>query len=134
MLLSSIIVQTKSVEVDFPGLEGFKVTISAISRELSRKIREESMVSKIDPRLKMPVEELDEEAFLVKFSKVAVLGWRGLKYKHLSQLVLVDEKLIDDLEAEVDFSHENVMELIKSSQVFDSWINQEVFSLERFRD
>lgn len=133
MLISSIIVQTKKVEVDFPGLEGFSVTISAISRELSRKIRDESMISKIDPRLKIPVEELDEDLFLEKFAKVAVVGWRGLKYRHLSQLVLVDESLIEDLDAEVDFSDENVRELIKSSQVFDSWINQEVFSLERFQ-
>jgi len=133
MNLKSIIVDTKVVEVDFEGIEGFKVKIAAISRELSRKIRNESEVTKIDPKLKMPVKELDQDKFVEKFAEAAIKGWHGLQYKHLKELVLVDESQIEDLEAEVEYSLENVVELIKHSQMFDSWVNEQVFSLERFR-
>ena len=68
MLLKDIIVNTKTVEVDFPGLDGFKVSIAAISREVSRKLKEESETTKIDPALRMSVTELDEDKFLEKFA------------------------------------------------------------------
>jgi len=74
MNLKSIIVDTKVVEVDFEGIEGFKVKIAAISRELSRKIRNESEVTKIDPKLKMPVKELDQDKFVEKFAEAAIKG------------------------------------------------------------
>jgi hypothetical protein len=134
MLLKDIIVNTKTVEVDFPGLDGFKVSIAAISREVSRKLKEESETTKIDPALRMSVTELDEDKFLEKFASAAIKGWSGLKMKYLSELLLVDASKIEDLESEVDFSLENVVELLKHSQIFDTWINEQVFNIERFRD
>ena len=105
MLLKDIIVNTKTVEVEFPGLDGFKISIAAISREVSRKL-----------------------------ASAAIKGWSGLKMKYLSELLLVDASKIEDLESEVDFSLENVVELLKHSQIFDTWINEQVFNIERFRD
>jgi|TARA_B110000908_G_scaffold169268_1_gene226039 hypothetical protein len=133
LLLKDIIVNTKTVEVEFPGLPGFKVKIAAISREVSRKLKEDSETTKIDPALRMSVTELDEMKFLEKFATAAVKGWSGLKMKHLSELLLVDNGKIKDLEAEVEFSVENVVELLKHSQIFDTWINEQVFNIERFR-
>lgn len=134
MFLKDIIVNTKTVEVDFPGLEGFTVTLSAISRELSRQLREKSEVSKIDSKLRVPVTELDEEKFVQLFTEAAIKDWKGLKFKYMSDLLLVDESKIEDLDACVPFSKENAIELIKHSQIFDTWINEQVFSIDRFRD
>lgn len=134
MLLKDIIVNTKSVEVEFPGLKGFVLTISAVSREVSRKLKTDSEVTKIDPKLRVPVTEMDEDKFVESFAKVAIKGWKGFKYEYLKELLLVDESQIEDPEAMVDFNQENVIELIKHSQIFDSWINDAVFDIERFRD
>lgn len=133
MLLKDIIVSTKTVDVEFPGLEGFSVKIAAVSREVSRKLKEDSEISKIDPRLKIAVTELDEDKFMTLFANAAVKGWKGLKFKHMSELLLVDQSKIEDLEAEVPYNQENVVELLKHSQIFDSWINEQVFSIDRFR-
>ena len=133
MNLSSITVNTKNVNVEFPGLKGFSVTISAISREVSRKLKTDSEVTKIDPKLRMPVTELDEEKFIEKFAAASIKGWTGLKYSYLKELLLVDESQIEDLEATLDYSLENAIELLKHSQIFDSWINDMVFDIERFR-
>lgn len=134
MLLKNIIVNTKTVEVAYPGLEGFTVTIAAVSREVSRKLKKDSEVSKIDAKLRMPVTELDEELFLAKFAAAAIKGWKGLKYCYLKELLLVDEGAIEDPEDTVEFNQENSIELLKHSQIFDTWINDMVFDIERFRD
>jgi hypothetical protein len=134
MNLKDIIVETKVVTVPFEGIDGFEVKIAALSRELSRKIRAESETTKIDPKLRMPVTELDQDKFVEKFSEAAIKGWSGLKYKHLSELLLIDTSMIEDLEADVPFNVENVVQLVSHSQIFDSWINEQVFSLHRFRD
>ena len=134
MLLKDIIVNTKTVSVEFPGLKGFEVKIAAVSREVSRKLKTDSEVTKIDPKLRMPVTELDEEKFVESFAKVAIKGWKGFKYAYLKDLLLVDESQIEDPEALVDFNVENVIQLLKHSQIFDSWVNDMVFDIERFRD
>ena len=134
MLLKDIIVNTKTVTVEFPGLKGFEVQIAAVSREVSRKLKTDSEVTKIDPKLRMPVTELDEEKFVESFAKVAIKGWKGFKYSYLKDLLLVDEDQIDNPDDEVEFNLENVVQLLKHSQIFDSWINDMVFDIERFRE
>jgi len=133
MNLKDIIVNTKTVEIDYPGLPGFKVKVAAVSREVSRKLKEDSEVTKIDHKLKMPVTDIDEDTFVEKFAAAAIKGWSGLKYKYLQELVLVNESEIEDSEAEVEFSQDNVVAILKHSQIFDTWINEQVFNIERFR-
>lgn len=131
--LSSLILTTKATTIPFPGLEGFSVSISAVSRDLSKKLREESETTKMDPRLKMPIKELNEDLFVENFVKAAVKGWTGLKYKYLQDLLLVDLSSVEDLEAEVEFNLENAVQLVKNSQIFDAWLNEAVFNLANFR-
>lgn len=135
MSLKNLVVVTKTAKMEFPGIKGFEVEVAAMSRELSRKLKEQSEVTKIDPKHRIPVKELDEDTFIDKFAAAAVKGWKGLKYKHLPDLLLVDLKGMDEeaLEQEVPYSHEDAIELIKGSQVFDNWLNEQVFSLQLFR-
>lgn len=134
MFLKDLIVNTKTVGIEFPGLKGFEVQVAAVSREVSKKLRTDSEVTKIDAKLKMPITEVDEDKFIEKFADAAIKGWKGLKYSYLSQLLLVDSSKIDDGDKEVDFNKENVVELLKHSQIFEAWINEQVFSIDRFRD
>lgn len=133
--LKNLVVVTKTAKIEFPGLKGFEVEVAAMSRELSRKLKEQSEVTKIDPKHRIPVKELDEGMFVDKFAAAAVKGWKGLKYKYLSELLLVDLSGMseEDLEQEVPYSHEDAVILIKDSQVFDTWLNEQVFSLQLFR-
>lgn len=134
MFLRDIIVNTKTVKIDFPGLKGFEVEVAAVSREVSKKLRTESEITKIDSKLKMPITEIDEDKFLEKFAGAAIKGWKGLKFGYLGELLLIDETKIDDVEAEVEYNTENVIELLKHSQIFEAWINEQVFSIDRFRN
>ena len=78
-------------------------------------------------------EELDEQKFLTEFTSAVVKGWKGLKLKYLEEILLVDLKG-QDLEKEMDFTHENAKVLVENSQEFDNWLNEVVFDLDNFRD
>lgn len=133
MSLKNLTVVTKTAVIEFPGLPGFEVEVAAISRELSRKLKDQSEITRIDAKHRIPVKELDEELFIQKFTEAAVKGWKGLKYKYLPELMLVDLSSVKDLEAELDFTLEDAVALVKGSQVFDAWLNEQVFSLDAFR-
>lgn len=133
MSIKSLLVDTKEVELEFPGLEGFKVRVGAISREMMRRLHKDSTKTVIDSRLKMPVEKLDEEKFAAAFCNAAVKGWSGLTYTHLSELLLIDTSDIPDMEEEISFDPESAMTLIRESQAFDSWLNEVVFDIAKFR-
>ena len=133
MNLKDLRVNLKTIKAPFPGLDGFVVDVNYITRETSTKLQEDSMVTAIDPKLKMPVEELDKGKFLEKFCEAAIKGWSGLKYKYLEQLLLVDLSSVPNIEDEMEYTKEDAVELIKGSQAFDRWINEVIFDLERFR-
>lgn len=132
--LKDIVLATKTAEVEFEGLPGFVVTVAAISRQVSQKLRTESEVTKINAALRMPEKELDETKFIEKFAAAAIKGWKGLTYEHLSQLVLINLSAVEDVTAEVEYSQENAVTLLTNSPTFDQWVNKHVFSLESFRN
>lgn len=133
MSLKNIVVSTKEVTLEFPGLEGFEVTVGAISRDLLRQIKKKATKTVLDPGLKMPVERLDEELFAELFTDAAIKGWSGLTYEHLSQLMLIDESAISDMSEEIPHSQEDAALLLKESATFDSWVNGVVYDIARFR-
>lgn len=133
MRLSDIKIDTKVVEMEFPGIPEFKVKIGYVSRETSRRLRKDSTITKLDSKLKMAVTELDADTFTTKFVGEAIKGWTGLKLKYLPKLLLVDISNEDE-ESELEYNLDNAIELIKESEVFDKWINEVIFDLERFRN
>lgn len=128
--LSTLLVPTKSIEVDYPGLEGFKVNIAFLSREELVKIRKKS--SKTVYKNRQPSEELNEDLFLKLYVEATIKGWSGLKYKYLTQLVLVDLSSVKDLETCMEFSLDNALLLMKNSVEFDSFISETVSDLQVF--
>lgn len=133
MSLKSIIVDTKEVTAEFPGIPGFKVKVGAISRELLRKIRKDSTETVINTKHRVPIEKLDEDKFAALFVRAAVKGWEGLTYTGLSNLTLIDESQIEDMSEEIPYTEEDAALLLKESQVFDTWINEVVYDIARFR-
>lgn len=133
MNIKDLAVVTKTAHVDFPGIPGFKLEIAAISREVSKKLKESSEITKIDPKLKMSVKEIDEDTFILKFAEAAIKGWSGLKVKHIEELMLVELNGAD-LDDDVPYNTENACDLLRNSPTFDSWVNEMVFDITRFRD
>ena len=122
---------SKTVAIDFPGYTGFEVDICYLAREELIKLRKKCIKTKWDKKTHQPLEELDDDKFLVEYTKAVLKGWKGLKYRYLEELLLVDigELSPDD---ELPFTQENAELLMKNATAFDTWVTETVGDLENF--
>ena len=127
--LKNLLVPSKSLEVEYPGMPDFKLSLAFLSRETLQTVRKKA--SKTSFKNRQPVEELNDELFLELYVKATVKGWTGLKLKYLEQLAPVDLSG-QDLEAELAYSEENALFLMKNSSNFDSYISEQVTDLGNF--
>ena len=132
MELKSLLVDSKTAWVDFPGMDGFEVELANLSRKELVNLRKRCTTNKFDRKTRMFNEELDETKFVTEFSGATVKGWKGLKLKYLEDLILVDLKG-QDKESEMPYSRENAEVLVENSSEFDNWLNEVVFDLDNFR-
>ncbi|TFH09055.1 MAG: hypothetical protein E4H07_06850 [Nitrosomonadales bacterium] len=128
--LTALMIPSKEVEVDYPGIDGFKVKLAFQSREELIKLRKKSTNKKWKGR--EMIEEVDDQLFLSLYVKSVVRGWTGLKLKNLNRLLLVDLSDKKDLEEEVPFNEENALALMKASAEFDSFVSETVSDLANF--
>ena len=127
--LKTLLVPSKSVEVEFPGMPGFKIDLAFLSRETLINIRKKA--TKVTFKNRQPVEELNDELFLQLYVENAVKGWTGLKIKYLEKLAPVDVSKLDP-EDELNYTSENALYLMKNSSDFDSFISEQVNDLGNF--
>ena len=125
-------VDTKSAWVDFPGLDGFSVEVTNLSRKELTGLRKRCTGQKFDRKTRQVVETLDEDKFVKEFSTSVVKGWKGLTLEHLETLILIDVG-DQDPSTEVEFTEENAEVLVTNSTEFDTWLNEVVFDLDNFR-
>ena len=127
--LKSLLVPSKSVEVEYPGMPGFKVNIAFLSRETLLNIRKKS--TKTSFKNRQASEEFNEDLFLQLYVENAVKGWSGLKLTYLEQLAPVDLSG-QDMDAELEYTPENALYLMKNSSNFDGFISEQVSDLGNF--
>ena len=132
MELKKLMVDTKSVWIDFPGLDGFSVEVANLSRKELTSLRKRCTTNKFDRKTRMVQEDLNEEKFISEFSKASIKGWKGLKIEYLETLILIDSEG-QDPDSEVAYSIDNAEVLVSNSTEFDTWLNEVVFDLENFR-
>ena len=132
MELKSLLVDSKSAWVDFPGMEGFSVELANLSRKELVNLRKRCTTNKFNRKTRVFEEILDENKFVEEFSGATIKGWKGLKLKYLEDLILVDLKG-QDPEIMMEYSSENAQTLVENSQEFDNWLNEVVFDLDNFR-
>jgi len=127
--LKDLILPEKVVEIEFPGLEGFKVQVSHLGRVMGTKLSKKS--TKIKYVNHQPVEEFDDKKFLPEFTKNVIKGWTGLKMKYLEELLLVDIGN-NDPESDLVYSQEHAVNLLENSVDFDTWITEVSKDLTNF--
>lgn len=129
--LKSLLTPSKTVEVDFPGLEGFTVKLTYLAREELLKLRNKSVSQKFNKKTRAYEEQLDNDKFLTEYCKAIIKGWKGLKYNYLEELLLVDISELDPEDTLV-WNNENAELLMKNSSDFDEWVSETVGELENF--
>ena len=127
--LKTLLVPSKEVEIEYPGMPGFVVSVSFLSRETLQNIRKKA--TKTTFKNRQPIEELNDDLFLELYVKASIKGWKGLKISYLAQLAPVDVTGLNETD-ELDFSEENALYLMKSSSNFDSYISDMITDLSNF--
>ncbi len=128
--LKTLLVPSKSVEVEYPGMPGFVINLAFLSRETLLNIRKKS--TKTSFKNRQASEEFNEDLFLQLYVENAVKGWKGLKLTYLEQLAPVDLSGQADLDAELEYTAENALYLMKNSSNFDAFISEQVTDLGNF--
>lgn len=127
--LKTLLVPSKSLEVEYPGMPEFVVQLAFLSRETLQTIRKKA--TKTSFKNRQPVEELNDELFLELYVKASIKGWTGLKLKYVEQLAPIDLGQ-NDPEAELEYSEENALYLMKNSTNFDQFVSEQVSDLGNF--
>lgn len=128
--LKSIAVNTKEVDVEYPGIPGFVLTVRHISRPKSKEILTGAQKSVlVNGRA---IQELDQDKFNHDFINAALVKWKGLTIGALDQLMLINTEGLDPADP-VEYNIDNAMTLMSNSQAFEDFINTTVFSLDQFR-
>lgn len=128
--LKTLLVPSKEVEVDYPGLPGFKVKLSFLSRETLLNIRKKA--TKTTFKNRQTSEELNDELFLQLYAQNSIKGWKGLKLRDLETLVPVDISG-QDPDDELEYTEENALFLMKNSSNFDAFVSETVTDLGNFQ-
>ena len=122
---------SKTVSIEFPGMEGFEVDLCYLAREELIKLRKRTITTKFNRRTHQPEEVLDEDKFLTEYTTAVIKGWNGLKISYLEELLLVDTEGLDSNQ-ELPYSAEEAEILMKNSNTFDTWVTEAVGDLENF--
>jgi len=129
--LKSMLLPEKKVTFDFPGCEGFKVDLAFLSKESNQAIYKKCQRKEFDTATRQPIEVFDDDLFLTVYVKSIIKGWKGLKLKYLTELVLV-EVPEDQEDDELDYNDDNALHLMKNSVIFDNWVAAQISDLGNF--
>ena len=129
--LKSLMTPSKTVTIEFPRFKGMTVDLCYLAREELVKLRKRCLSTKWDKKSHQPIEEMDDDKFIVEYCKAVIKGWKGLKYSYLEELLLVD---VSDLDPEdtLPFTPDNSELLMKNATDFDTWVTEMVGDLENF--
>lgn len=129
--IKNLVAKETTTWVEFPDIDGFEVNLRYLTREDLLKVRNASLTYKFNKRTRQREEEIDNERFLEAYAEKAIVGWKGLKVKHLPVLLPVDISSMDASE-DVEYTEEEAVELLKSSTVFDQFITDTMNDFEQF--
>ena len=132
MDLKSLLVDSKTTWVEFPGLDGFEVELANLSRKELIALRKRCTQNKFNRKTRAFEEVLDDDKFVKEFTDSTVKTLKGLRLKYLEDLVLV-ELGSNDPNSLLPYTDENAQQLVENSNEFDNWLNEVVFDLENFR-
>ena len=129
--LKSLMTPSKTVSIEFPRFKGMSVNLCYLAREELVKLRKRCLSTKWDKKSHQPIEEMDDEKFIVEYCKAVIKGWSGLKYSYLEELLLVDISGLDPEDC-LPYNQENSELLMKNASDFDTWVTNTVGDLENF--
>lgn len=132
MELKNLITNDRVIEKEHPAFDGLIVKLAYVSREKTKKLIDRSTITEFDRKSREPVEKVDNDLFLSLYVPEVVKGWKGFKYRYLSELLPVDLSSVENIDDELEYTESNAIELMKNSVDFDSWISSVTKDIKNF--
>lgn len=132
MDLKSLISTDKIIKLEYPGLEGFMVELTYLSRDKSLELRNKCTTIGFNKKTRQPEDVLNEKLFADLYTKAVLKGWTGLKIKYLKELLPVDLSGVEDLDVEMPYTEKDAADLMKNSTYFDSWVGEVISDVANF--
>ena len=133
MDINSLIVSEKIITAEYPdpAMEGLEVKICYLSRSEIKKIRNKCVSMQYNRKTHQPEEQMDDDLFLKLYVEKVVLDWSGMTAAYLSNLMPIDISALEP-DANIEYSKENALSLMKNSVDFDAWLSGVVSDLTLF--
>ena len=132
MELAKLILPMKTVEFEYPGVEGLKFKLSYLSKKELTRMRKSHLKLIKNKISKQFVEELDEDGFMNEYVPSVIKDWSGLNLGNIQEFVIVGDS--EDPSKGVPYSPENAYELLTNSQDLDTWVSEMISEIENFRN
>jgi hypothetical protein len=112
-------------------LDDFEINIRYLPRRELVKISETSTEITWDKKTHTRIDKVNTDRFYSKFVDKAILGWKGLTLSTLSKIVPINLNG-QDPKAEVVFTKENAIELLRSGYDLDSFLQSSILDITQF--
>jgi len=132
MDLASMMVKSKTVEMEYPGYTDFNISVAYLTRDELMNLRKKATTQKFNRKSRQPEDEVDSELFQDLYIKAVIKGWTGFKYKYVLKMLPVDPNTIENPEDELEYSVDNAVLLMKNCTDFDSWITIQLEDVANF--
>jgi len=137
MDLANIIIESKTIETEYPGYDGLTLKLAHLTRDELMELRKKATTTKYNKKTRQPEEDVNSELFQDLYIKAVIVGWSGFKYKYLTKMLPVNTAKIpvEDFkegEGEFEYSADNASVLMKNCGDFDNWISAELEDIENF--
>lgn len=115
--------------------EGIVLTMRYLPRTKLQDFATKSRIFKYDSATKTRNQTIDGDLFSEMFCDYAVVGWKGVTPESLSSVVPLNTEGFTDtqLKAEIPFTKESLMILVKQAYEFDEFVQKVSTDLSYFK-
>lgn len=118
-----------STWIEYPQIEGFEVHVAFVGKEEMFRMSDASKRTVWKKHVK--AEEVDRKVLARKWSKKAILDWKGLTLGGLREIIPIKVEK-SELGTEVPCDEDNKFTLLFNSTTFDIWLTEVSTSPEYF--
>lgn len=131
-VIKNTVATNRVVEVEYTPIKGFKVKLKYLSREEQIKLTQLATKKKLNKQTRQMEDELDGDKFLELWAEQAIVGWSGLKIKHLPEFYPADISSLNP-EDDVPYSPETAYDLLMASVLFDNFVSGSMRDIDTFK-
>lgn len=135
MNLSDVVVKNSVVKnVVYDKDYNVSFDVAFLSRSQLQQMLGRNTKIAFDARTHNKEEKLDSDALSTEIANTCVKGWKGVTFKWLSTILVLDLTKVEDENAELPFTTENLQYLMKNAYGLDSWLLDTVRDAANFNE